>query len=96
MYTGERAPGDVRVVVPGEVARQEDTTEQVEQEKLIMYPLATVAWPWKVPPESIVTPVKEIQPALWSQAKPPRVPFVFVTPPLAGERLIQPSLALHA
>src|ERR1700733_213293 len=45
----------------------------------------------------MVTPTNDTQPAEESHAKPPRVPLpLLVTPPFVGERLIQPSFALHA
>ena len=95
--TGEIAPGDeVVVVVLLLEGRQEVVTEQLAQSKLIAYPLEPAASPWKVPEESIVTPEKETHPALWSQAQPPSVPPLFVTPPAVGERLIHPSFSLQA
>ena len=69
-------------------------TSQLAQSKL-MVSFAPTAFPWKLPEESIVTPVKEIHPLRESQANPPRVPLSFVTPPFVGDRLIHPSFSLH-
>ena len=97
--TGEIAPGDgvIVVVVLFAAGRQVVSTSQEEQSKLMAYPLEPVAWPWNLPEVSMVTPVRDIQPRIESQAKPPSVPLpLLVTPPCAGERLIQPSFVLQA
>ena len=89
--TGEIAPeGEVAADVGSHVV----CTSQFAQSKL-MVSFAPTAFPWKLPEESIVTPVKEIHPLRESHANPPKVPLSFVTPPFVGDRLIQPSFSLH-
>ena len=45
----------------------------------------------------MVTPWKDTQPAVESQAKPERFPSAsFLTPLWLGERLVHPSFSLHA
>ena len=89
--SGEMLPGE------GGTGRRHDvSTSHETQSKLIALPSAPVATPWNFPDASMVTPAKLNQPVEESHAKPERLPWPSLcTPPLAGERLIHPSLALH-
>lgn len=78
----------------GADARHEVATSQWSQSKVMApkFGCATV-WPWNRLLASIVTPLKSIQPTFWPQAEPESAPPLLVTPPLVGERLIQPNPA---
>ncbi len=76
---------------------QDVVTRQCAQEKLMVPAMTPVAEPEKTPEELIDTPSKSIQPVRSPQAKPERFPCPsFSTPPFAGERFIQPDMALQA
>lgn len=76
-----------------ETGRQSVVTLQLEQSKLILPAVepAVPAMPVNFPETLIVVPVKGIQPKEDDHAFPPNCPApVLVTPPLEGDRFIQP------